>query len=157
MSSVIHAQLLTNRRAVDRAEAGRVSTIRQEDRIPVDMIIDDLSCGGCRVSGELGLEEDDRVTIGLPGVGIRTAQVVWSKDGSTGLVFDIPLTGEDIIVARKVDTLIDGRFTMADPMPDAIDEGEALSPSRRLGIIIGAAVFAWCVTIIAIMMAIRLF
>lgn len=156
MSSAIHAKLLTNRRTVNRTVAERASTVRQDDGIPVDMIIDDLSYGGCRMSGDIGLYAGDRITIGLPGIGVRSAQVVWAKDGSTGLTFDVPLSREDIMVTRQVDTLIDGRFTITDSRAETADEDEILSPRRRLGIIVAAAVCTWCVAIIAIKALIRL-
>lgn len=164
MSTAIYAKLLTNRRALDRAEAGRASTIRQQDQIPVDVVIDDLSCGGCRVSGDLGLAVDDRVTIGLPGIGACPAKVIWTKDGSTGLEFHRALTGHDVDIACETNTLIDGHFGLvhAGPPPpldrdDGVDDAdERLSPRRRLGIIIAAAICAWCITLLAVWLVIRL-
>ena len=162
MSSEIHAQLWSSRRATDRAGVNRASTIRQDDALrPLDVIIGDLSSGGCRVLGE-PLPLGEHVTIGLPGVGARPAQVVWTRDGSNGLAFHHPLTGEDIDIAREADTLVAGYFgptiggealaaahgaSLATSMfPDA--DADILSGRRRIGIIVGATIGFWGVALI---------
>ncbi|MEC3912825.1 PilZ domain-containing protein [Sphingobium sp. CR2-8] len=160
MSSVLHAKLLTERRANDRAGMARPSTMRGNEQIPIDIIIEDLSCGGCRVSGDLGLAVDDRVTIGLPGIGACAAQVVWSGGGGTGLEFDRGLTGHDIDIARETDTLVDGHFGLVirdTPEPLHDGEREILSVRRRVGVIAASAICAWGIAITAVWMAVKLF
>ncbi|WP_420145754.1 PilZ domain-containing protein [Sphingobium sp.] len=162
MSSAIQAKLLTNRRASDRRDVQRMSTMRTEAQVPADIIINDLSVGGCRISGDLDLALDDRVTIGLPGLGARPAHVVWAKDGSTGLLFDQVLTGHDVTVTREANTLITGRFNvtgamLADPSETAEPQDESrLSPASRLGIIVTAALLAWALAIAMIWLGSRI-
>jgi hypothetical protein len=158
MSSAIHAKLLTNRRACDRAGVGRASTILHDQEIPINIVIEDLSSGGCRVSGDLGLAMDDTVTVGLPGIGACPAQVVWSDNGSTGLVFRRALTGHDVDVVRANNMSTDGRFGPIAIAPEPADEDRRhmLSPRRRLAIIIAAAICAWGIAIMLFWLAEKL-
>lgn len=159
MSNETCARRPSERRDADRAGLGRASTLRQDDTLnPFDVTIDDLSCGGCRLSGGASLAVGDEVSIGLPGIGGSIAHVIWVQGDSSGVSFTQPLTDDAINTVRRAQTLVDGRFHAAvRTIPPAQPVRSPLSmvtaapgsgPSlhsgrRRLAIIAGATIGFW--------------
>lgn len=76
----------------------------------IDAMIDNLSISGCRLTIPASASIDEDVMIGLAGVGIRSARVVWSGAGHMGCAFDKPLTMAEFQQAQFVQTVAEGRF-----------------------------------------------
>ena len=73
--------------------------------IPVKL--SDLSCDGCRVEGEIFLEQATEVWLKVAGLTPRAARVAWSRDGRAGCEFLVPLDEGDVtkvIESRKAET-----------------------------------------------------
>jgi hypothetical protein len=134
----IHARLLKNRRTDGRTGIDSMAMILQDRAQAANAILNDLTCGGCRVSADLALAAGERITIDLPAIGPRPAQVIILAEGSTGLIFDSLLTLDQV-------DMLSAAHRPAGPQEQ---DDQTLSPRRRLGIIIAAAIFAWCLAII---------
>lgn len=105
------AQLLISRRNAERTKIDRASTLRQDHTLqPLDVNIKDLSCGGCKISGEVSIVVGDEVGIGLPGIGSCIANVIWVTNGTAGVAFLQPLTDDDVDSVRHAQTLVEGHF-----------------------------------------------
>jgi hypothetical protein len=57
----------------------------------VPVRVADLSCDGCRVEGELVLEQATEIWLKVAGFTPRPARVAWSRDGQAGCEFVTPL------------------------------------------------------------------
>ncbi|KAA9013002.1 hypothetical protein F4U94_16990 [Sphingobium limneticum] len=119
--------------------------MRDLDFVPTDVIIDDISSDGCRLSAVHGLAPRDRISIGLPGFGMMTADVIWAGDGSAGIRFNAPLGPYDIAGIRAADTVIAAPFpACAAPRTESARvEGWSLSKRARSLVISAAALAAW--------------
>ena len=151
----IRARLLMHRHAADRVDADHASTMLR-DAI-YDVVIHDLTRAECRVSVDPAPLVGESVRIDLPGIGTRPAQVIWARDGGAGLAFDPMLTDDEAGMLRAVGRSGEPsvpRTRIAADRP--ADEDRTLSPLRRLGIIIAAAICAWCIAIILIWMVMQL-
>ncbi len=102
----------------DRHELGRVSTLRGGDGLPLDVLLDDISATGLRLSRAPELVEGDGVVIGIAGVGTRSANVVWSADGTAGCEFHAPLSREELEITQRIRaTVAEFPGTIAIPVP----------------------------------------
>ena len=134
------------RRSSDRHVVERISTLRTGGA-PSDVTIDDLSLTGFRMSGVHGLHEGDLIKIGLAGVGVREAAIVWLGDGVAGCSFSNPIAQFELERTISASTVVKGQFS-ADPVtPVEIDERvseEQVKPGRRgPKFFLAAAVISW--------------
>jgi hypothetical protein len=141
----IQAVLYSNssERGADRLPVSRASTLRTEQDKPVDVLIEDVSAGGFRLRGPIGFESGQSVRIGLPGIGIRTAQVVWTGQGAAGCMLDQGLSADDLRTVLTFEgAVVEGAFpSFAAAEEDAYRS--PYSPRRRLAMIVGAAAGSW--------------
>ncbi|MDP1028072.1 PilZ domain-containing protein [Sphingomonas sp. KR1UV-12] len=87
-------------RASDRQSVNLDGTLRQQDdHRPLDVMIEDLSTTGFRMSCSEPLTLDSTVTIGIAGLGRHTARVVRSAAPYYGCRFVVPvdISGADAI------------------------------------------------------------
>lgn len=142
-----HAALYRIERTEDRVPVARPSTLRGPNGDPGDVLIEDLSTTGCRLATATDHAIGDEVMIGLAGVGIRQAQVVWAEEGHIGCAFDEPLSLNDIQKTRFAETVAEGRFgnlpTAAEEDAEDGAQGSDFSPRMRLAIIGSLAVASW--------------
>ena len=60
-------------------------------RPSIQVVVVDLSTGGCGLELDAELERDSRVWLKLPGLESWPARVAWTEDKRAGLAFDHPL------------------------------------------------------------------
>lgn len=89
-------QLYGDGRSAERHDLGADATLRGADRIPVDVLVVDLSQTGCLFVTTEPLGTDAIVTIGIAGVGLREARIVRNQDVRFGCTFLMPLTNEEL-------------------------------------------------------------
>jgi hypothetical protein len=150
MPGAIHAKIIAARRASEREELGRSATVRPRQCEPADVVIADISRDGCRLDSTVQLCADDIVTIGLPGLGVRSGRVSWSLDGQSGVAFGTRLSKMEIAFVRDAQTVIEGRF------PDCgMPQNSSRMPSRlrlsrisRFLIILATALVSWSLVIL---------
>jgi hypothetical protein len=142
----MHATLYRLDRTSERLPIGRASTLRGPDGDPIDVRIEDLSTTGCRLSTPISVEADEEIMIGLPGVGMRAARVIWQQEGEAGCAFTAPLAYAEVQATRTSETLMHVDFQPL-PVPsialDAPLDREIISPRMRLAVILVAAITAW--------------
>ncbi|KEQ49359.1 PilZ domain-containing protein [Sphingobium chlorophenolicum] len=129
-------------RVSNRQKLLRPSTLRLRER-PFDVVIDDLSDEGCRISAPVALAAGQAVSLGLPGVGTCTARVIWSDGKTAGCQFDQPLLAGQIEKIRLAHTVVAASFGGALHVDR---EGETMSlPSkfRRGVLIVGLSLLSW--------------
>lgn len=74
------------------------------------VMLKDLTCGGTRIEGIGDLQEDEAVSITLPGCKPMLAFVAWAREHSAGLEFAVPLEAwllEELVQAHAVGDGID--------------------------------------------------
>lgn len=89
-----------DRRDDERLSAERIGTIRvEDDGAGREVIVSDLTRYGCRFEHDGAIARGTQVTIGLAGIGMREAQVSWSRGGVHGCEFDLPLSPGGVTAA----------------------------------------------------------
>jgi hypothetical protein len=71
------------------------------------VMLKDLTCGGARIEGIAGLQEDEAVALALPGCKPSLAFVAWAGERVAGLEFAVPFEGavlEDLILLHAMGT-----------------------------------------------------
>lgn len=141
----------------DRFALQRPSTARLEDGAPRDVVMEDVSQTGCRISGAIDLSAGDMIRIGLAGIGAQAAEIMWADQGTVGCRFDQPLSVADLERTRSAQTLVEGIFPTFTPAPlpsvavpaeDLQAEIEAPGTPRlrfraRIAVLFAAAFGAW--------------
>lgn len=93
------AKLYEDDRSAERYSVLLDGTLRNPQAEPQDVVIDDLSATGFRTATACGLAVGDVITLGIFGVGLRTARVQRADEGHYGCQFVVPLTAEEIASA----------------------------------------------------------
>lgn len=148
------AKLYDDDRLAERYSVMLDGTLRNAQAEPQDVVIDDLSATGFRTVMAMGLEIGDVITLGIFGVGLRTAQVMRVSDGQYGCQFLKPLNAEELASAlcgltppepvllhypSAGDALGTGAM---DARPKPISEW-SLSPRLRVASIAAAGILPW--------------
>jgi hypothetical protein len=134
-----------------RITLDRAATLRDEAQEAFDVIVDNISSTGCWVSTEADLADDMVVTIGIAGLGTRSARVARQDANGYGLAVLDPASDTEVLAARTAQTLVEGGFakhpprvadtgidaTMA-PLPD-----ERFSRRTRVTFMVGTSVALW--------------
>ncbi len=82
-----HAEL----RHADRVDVAVKVKVRQRGAKGIAVVMEDVSCLGCRVQWPHLVAAGDRVWISFPGLEAIPAIVVWTADFKFGCRFEIPL------------------------------------------------------------------
>lgn len=106
MAIIIHLQFERD----ERVDVDRPATLRT-NRIPSDVVVRNLSCSGCLVETPDMPPLDTHVSIGMSGIGVRTATVVRQTKTGFACEFETMLTDGEILRACEADTLITGVFS----------------------------------------------
>ena len=88
-----------DRRAAYRPVYNRTAIIRRSDDIAREVGIGDLTRDGCRLKTDEVLEPGENIKVGIGGIGLRSAQVVWRGTEGYGCRFDHPLAPGSITAA----------------------------------------------------------
>ena len=97
MQTNIAAKLYPSDRATDRIVVNRPSTLRDHTGAPLDVVIENISEGGCRLRCDRAMDVEGDIRIGIAGIGIRHAQVIWNEGDILGCAFDNPLSQSDAV------------------------------------------------------------
>lgn len=134
-----------------RITLDRAATLRDVSQEPFDVTVDNISSTGCLVSTEAELADDMLVTIGIAGLGTRSARVARQEGSGYGLAFLEPATEFEVLAARTAETLVHGAFAplpSAAPSPDVILASAPLRDDRlsrrtRFLFITGTSMALW--------------
>jgi len=142
----------------ERTVVQRRTTLRDEEGLASDVILEDLSLSGFRMISEDRLIPGQSILVGLEGVGVRSAKVIWAKDDVAGCQFTKDISPSEMDTTLNASVVIETRFAPARaPSNDRAQDPRAeerLSARRRLAIILLAGTACWGIAI-AIGLAIR--
>ncbi|MDO7833840.1 PilZ domain-containing protein [Sphingobium sp. HBC34] len=110
MTGPYRTQLHRFYRAARRQDVHRPSTLRADDGVPVDVLLEDVSITGCRIAGVPDMARGEAILIGLAGVGARLARVIWIEESRAGCHFDAPLSAEEFARTQQAGTVVSGAF-----------------------------------------------
>jgi hypothetical protein len=88
----LRATLFADQRDGERLALDAAATLRDVDRLPHDVQIDEISSTGCHVATLLDLSEGSIVSLGIPEIGTHQVRLVRETDGGYGCAFLRPLT-----------------------------------------------------------------
>lgn len=148
----VTAALYEDVRLAERHSVSLDGTMRDTDRTPHDVVIEDLSLTGFRVPTGANLNLTDLISLGLPGVGKRPARVIWKAGERCGCTFLDPLTDAELRAALAGPVLqpVSIGAQMARPLTvSRIDEPVVPELSRftRVVVITGLVAASWAATI----------
>lgn len=149
------AELYLDSRGTDRRDVELDATIRDERARPVDVTVTNLSRAGFAVEATIELTIDNELGIGIAGVGIRPATVVWRAGQLYGCRFKRPLTPSDFERALISESVVTASFGVA--AGEAENEAAAVFvpeyklPMRaRLAVIVGSSALLWAPIIMGV-------
>ena len=121
------AKLYRDERTADRQAVSLDATLRKPDQRPVDILIEDLSATGFRMTTKEAISLDDAISIGISGIGRRDARIVRRSGSSYGCEFVVSVDRAEIERAQTVETIVRADFgtmpvvTAEDPPLDAVE------------------------------------
>ena len=93
-------------RKAARRDARAASTLRSDGMHATDVSVLDLSETGIRIATPATLEIGQEISIGLAGVGARSAHVAWARDGGYGCAFAVKLEPEEVALAFSTASVV---------------------------------------------------
>lgn len=93
------ARLYRDHRGAARHEVALEATLRDNDRRPHDVVVEELSKTGFLVPAVAQLSPGEQVTIGISGIGMCHARVVREAEGGFGCEFLHPLSEDELAEA----------------------------------------------------------
>jgi len=138
-------QLYSYGRSAERHDLAADATVRGPDRVPVDVLVVDLSQTGCLFVSSEAIAVGSVVTIGIAGVGLREALVVRNQDIRFGCTFSVPLTKEELTAG-----LAESETVAVFPSPqqlaanlDAVESMPKLPRPARLAAVLVLVATSW--------------
>jgi hypothetical protein len=64
---------------------------READLNLLQIQVLDISTDGCRIAGDINLEQATRIWLKIPGITLRAARITWSRAGEAGCAFEDPI------------------------------------------------------------------
>lgn len=147
------ARLYRDHRGAARHGVALEATLRDNDRRPHDVVVEQLSKTGFLIPAMAQLAPGEQVTIGIPGIGMCHARVVREAEAGFGCEFLHPLSEDELAEAMVTKP--------AEPIPLSLFRfssieapGAGLIDDRwpwrvRVWSLIGLAVVFWWLTIAA--------
>ena len=130
-------------RATQRIPTARPATLRDAQRQPIDIFIENLSADGFGMSTTTNFSRGERVSLQLAGIEPREARVVRRLGLSYGCEFSAPLDMRELAAALDSGTVLNGRFS-AESGTLLTDRHEAqVSRLGRIAILLCVNVFLW--------------
>jgi hypothetical protein len=140
-----------------RRQVSLDATLRDEERQPIDVSIEDLSRTGFLMSSASVLPLASIIGIGIAGIAKRDARIVRRAPSGYGCEFLVPITDADIAAAQIAETVVQGAFDSIGSVPVQREEGDA-APNRhelpipvKLLLILLATAALWTAIIAAIL------
>ncbi|HEX7856078.1 MAG TPA: PilZ domain-containing protein [Sphingobium sp.] len=133
----------TDRSAV-RTQVDKASTIRTGDGVPLDVVIENLSHSGFKIECLANLAVGEEIALGLAGVGVRAAIVLWSNGSTAGCRFNDPISQAEMEATIAASTVIDASNVWG-PLPseNAAVPQRRYSTRRKLALVLAATLAAW--------------
>lgn len=147
------AQLYCNHRGAVRHDVAVDATLRDPDKRPFDVVVEDLSGTGFLVPAVTRLSPGEQVTLGISGVGMCHARVVREDARGFGCEFLLPL-GDATLAAALAAIPSDPapldrpEFARTPDHPRRVRDGR-LSARARLAVLTAGAAGAWAVVLLA--------
>lgn len=116
----LRAKLVRDSRGAERENLDIAGTLRDVRNEPIDIIVEDLSATGFRVQTQVRLHLDEKVTVGIPGVGQRVAYVVRATGDGFGCEFVNPIDQQLVSAPPTARSVVE------------VDFGGQLDPARVL-------------------------
>lgn len=127
-----------------RITLDRSATLRDNAQKPLDVIVHNISSTGCLVSTDAKLPGNGLVTIGLAGLGTRSARIVRQADRLYGLAFLEPASESELTAARHAETLVEGGFSTPLPRGEASSVvDDRFSRRARFLFLVGSSLALW--------------
>lgn len=139
------AHLYRTQRGAARHEAQFDATLRDPDKRPFDVVVEDLSTTGFLVPAVTRLSPGQPITLGVAGVGMCHARVVREDARGYGCEFLFPLSGAelaDALAASPSEPIALAPRPFA-PAAHGAARAEGLSIRARIAVIVAAATAAW--------------
>lgn len=138
-------QLYDSGRSAERHDLAADATVRGADRVPIDVLVADLSRTGCLFVSTEPLAVDTIITIGIAGVGLREARIVRNQDVRFGCTFLLPLTEAELAAGLAESETValfptDARHGTPDAPLPAVTK---LPRHLRLAVFTGLALASW--------------
>lgn len=145
----ITAQIISDDRGSERFPVGLNATLRDQVTRPHDVMIEDLSLTGFRLSGGPALELGSEASIGFAGIGVHQARVTRQDGDIYGCEFVTPITQEMLTRALNAGPVSPITFPTG-PGPSLLDHVpephvEPYSGRTKLVIATIAATAGWAV------------
>jgi hypothetical protein len=147
------ATLSQDQRTGERRVLETGATLRDLDRSPHDVRIDEISNSGCHIATLLDISIDTVVTLGIPEIGIREARLIRETAGGYGCAFSRPLNQAEL--AKVIAAQASDRIAYADfgaYRPAAVQQ--RLTPKGFIGAtIVGAVLLSWATVALILYLA----
>lgn len=141
-------------RGHERQFVDMAGTLRDSASAAIDVVIEDLSRSGFRIQPGHDLTIGESISLGLPGMGVRSAEVVRHSDYGYGCEFLNPLGAEEltaVLAGTSVDPIPFPLSRLGAFSPDTPDPAERpYSRKVRLLAALGFAAMAWGMVALAI-------
>jgi len=98
-------------RATHRIPTARPATLRDAQRQPIDIFIENLSADGFGMSTTTSFSRGESVSLQLAGIDPREARIVRRLGLSYGCEFLVPLDMCELAAALDAGTVLNGRFS----------------------------------------------
>jgi hypothetical protein len=131
-------------RTEDRLEVERPAVLRFGSMVE-EIVILDLTTGGCRLRSQADLPLFARISVGIGGVGHHLAHVIWSADGTYGCAFEEPIPGSSVSsdTPDNVARILTATHLRQMELEGDMTDDEKLPMQLRLMVIGGLAVTLW--------------
>jgi hypothetical protein len=145
----------------DRISIDRIATMRDQTKLPVDAVVDDLSRTGCLLTLDREMPTGALVTIGISGIGVRHARISRANHPQYACAFITPINGANIASAISAETLVADVFHSASEEAvrlvafDGPPIVRKLPIGARAIIIIGGSAVLWSMIIAAVVVSTR--
>lgn len=144
------ARLYRDMRGSVRHEVALDATLRDPERRPFDVVVEELSAAGVRVPRVVELSPGATVTLGISGVGMCDVRVVRRDERGYGCEFLFPLSAAELDDALAAAPAPPIPFQPLTPLPSAETRVEGtpvrartLHAGLRLATIFGLAMASW--------------
>ncbi|WP_230482066.1 PilZ domain-containing protein [Sphingomonas sp. Leaf21] len=144
----ITAQMISDDRGSERYAVDLDATLRDRVAQPYDVVIEDLSATGFRLSGGPALTTGAVASIGFAGIGVHPVRVIRQEGMTYGCEFVTPLNAEMLnkaLVSAPSDPLAfpNQEMLLSEPVPEPYVE--PYSGAAKVTIAVVAGLGAWAV------------
>ncbi|WP_010217962.1 PilZ domain-containing protein [Sphingomonas sp. PAMC 26621] len=130
-------------RAAHRIPAARPATLRNADRQPIDIFIENLSVVGFGMSTTADLSLGTFVSLQLAGIGRRDVRIVRRLGLSYGCEFVAPLDASELASAVGAGAVLSGKFGADDASVSGRSPSTRFHPLGRVAVLLMVNLVLW--------------